>query len=169
MKRTLYYCLNGESVYIEQHPEDPEKMVVIYRGKQYIRPLSDLAVKFTKDPPCGNVSENRKPSPRKACIAGPGCFLKIQRIPSGEIKHVYICESYVEWQYTGMGGSYYGAKGLLSQASNAGTDVEGYKAVSDASPLGKSLIGKKVDEIAEYVAPSGERISYSILHIAKHR
>lgn len=39
--------------------------------------------------------------------------------------------------------------------------------ISDESPVGKSLIGKKVGDIAEAVLPNGETAKYKVLNISR--
>ncbi len=39
--------------------------------------------------------------------------------------------------------------------------------ISDESPVGKSLIGKKVGDIAEAILPSGDVATFKVLHISR--
>ena len=39
--------------------------------------------------------------------------------------------------------------------------------ISDESPIGKALIGKKVDEVAEAMLPTGDIARFKILHISR--
>ena len=39
--------------------------------------------------------------------------------------------------------------------------------ISDESPIGKALIGKKVDEVAEAMLPTGDIARFKVLHISR--
>ena len=40
--------------------------------------------------------------------------------------------------------------------------------ISDESPIGKALIGKKVDEVAEAMLPTGDIARFKVLHISRY-
>jgi transcription elongation factor GreA len=56
----------------------------------------------------------------------------------------------------------------LRRAAESSTEADPDKnIISDESPIGKALLGKKVGEIAEAELPTGDIAKFEVLHISR--
>lgn len=78
---------------------------------------------------------------------------------------VIICAIEEETKYHSAGGAYYGAGVRVSKVSLAGRMIDGSFIVSEESPLGKALIGKRKGEIFYFESNDGEVSVYEICDV----
>ncbi|MBR6334602.1 MAG: hypothetical protein IKR90_00455 [Clostridia bacterium] len=151
----------GEKVTVYQGKDNSGEITVVYRGKEYTRPLSALG--DTLIPYTGEETPALKPKVK------PGTVFILQDLNDGFTQKVRLTETAVKAEYRRMGGSYYGAGVNVSYDADDSFDDDGDDcvAVSADSPLGRLVINHGVNYTFSFKTQSGETANYIILSIIK--
>ncbi len=149
-----YYCLDGQTAFVRDCPENINNIIIRYKGREYIRPKSIIGKKLFKNKQLASVHI--------------GDFVLAADLATGEKNTFFLCENHIEKRYVGMGGSFYGAKVLLAEDSDGGKiDADNTVFVSEASPIGKAFLGHFIGDTVCVELPDNETAAYHILHIRK--
>lgn len=145
-----YYCKNGEVVTVYPNPNNPQRILVRYRGKVYDRPIEAIGKTLFAEKPVA-VQMGSKVTLVNLITE---TFLMVQIVPTK-----------VEAKYRGMGGSYYGAKVALQSTIDTEASSEGFTPISKDSPIGKAILGKVEGDVINVRCPDKRIDKYRIIKI----
>ena len=148
-----YVCKNGEIVKAMIDPNDVNRLIVFYKGKQYTRDVNVI----------GKTLYERN-TLRKVTIES---LVTLCDEETQEVLKVYIIPTEDKRIYSRAGGSYYGAKvEIFGDSELLGETIgEDIECVTASSPLGKAIINKMSGDQICFETPDKQVQYYRILDI----